>query len=36
MHFNCRCPHAPFSPAVFREAQQSLGRRSFLVGAAAA
>jgi imidazolonepropionase-like amidohydrolase len=36
MHFDCRCPHAPFSPAVFREAQQSLGRRSFLVGAAAA
>jgi imidazolonepropionase-like amidohydrolase len=31
----CRCPHAPFSPRVFREAQHALGRRAFLAGAAA-
>ena len=36
MTFDCRCPHAPFSRRVFREAQHVLGRRSFLVGAAAA
>jgi len=31
----CRCPHAPFSPRVFQEAQRALGRRAFLAGAAA-
>ncbi len=36
MQFDCRCPHAPFSPAVFREAQRTLGRRHFLAGVAAA
>ncbi|MFZ0031011.1 MAG: amidohydrolase family protein [Candidatus Cybelea sp.] len=36
MNFGCRCPHAPFIPAVFSEAQRTLGRRSFLTGAAAA
>jgi imidazolonepropionase-like amidohydrolase len=32
----CRCPHNPFSRAVFDEAERTLGRRSFLVGVAAA
>jgi imidazolonepropionase-like amidohydrolase len=36
MSLDCRCPHRPYSPAVFREAQNALGRRNFLVGAAAA
>jgi imidazolonepropionase-like amidohydrolase len=36
MGFDCRCPHAPFSAAVFDEAQRLLGRRSFLLGLAAA
>ncbi len=36
MNFDCRCPHARFSPAVFAQAQRLLGRRSFLIGAAAA
>ena len=36
MNFECRCPHAPFSPGVFGQAQRLLGRRSFLIGAAAA
>jgi len=36
MNFECRCPHAPFSPKVFEEARRSLGRRAFLAGAAAA
>ncbi len=34
--FTCRCPHAPYSPAVFAEAERLLARRAFLVGAAAA
>jgi imidazolonepropionase-like amidohydrolase len=36
MSIDCRCPHTPYSPAVFAEAQRLLGRRSFLIGAAAA
>jgi hypothetical protein len=36
MEIECRCPHAPYSHAVFAEAQRALGRRSFLLGAAAA
>lgn len=36
MNFGCRCPHAPFSLSVFNEAQRALGRRSFILGAAAA
>src|ERR1700729_83388 len=36
MNFDCRCPHAPFSPAIFEEAQRLLGRRSFMIAAAAA
>ena len=36
MNFGCRCPHAPFSADVFNEAQRALGRRSFILGAAAA
>jgi imidazolonepropionase-like amidohydrolase len=36
MSFDCRCPHTPFSPRVFKEAQRVLGRRAFLAGAAAA
>jgi imidazolonepropionase-like amidohydrolase len=36
MNFDCRCPHTPFSPDIFREAQRVLARRSFLAGAAAA
>lgn len=36
MSFDCRCPHAPFVPNVFREAQRSLGRRTFLAGLAGA
>jgi hypothetical protein len=36
MTFGCRCRHAPFSPQVLSEANRLLGRRSFLIGAAAA
>jgi imidazolonepropionase-like amidohydrolase len=36
MSVECRCPHNPFSADVFEQAQRALGRRSFLVGAAAA
>jgi imidazolonepropionase-like amidohydrolase len=35
-HFECRCPHAPFSPRVYEEARRLLGRRAFLAGTAAA
>jgi imidazolonepropionase-like amidohydrolase len=35
-YFDCRCPHGGFSERVFREAKLSLGRREFLLGAAAA
>jgi imidazolonepropionase-like amidohydrolase len=35
MSLQCRCPHAPFSPRVFEEAQTLLGRRTFLSGIAA-
>lgn len=35
MEFDCRCPHAPYSHAVFIQAQRALARRSFLIGAAA-
>jgi len=35
-HFDCRCPHAPFSGRVFAEVQALFGRRAFLLGAAAA
>lgn len=31
----CRCPHAPFSNAVFQEANALFGRRAFLAGALA-
>ncbi|HVA28456.1 MAG TPA: amidohydrolase family protein [Candidatus Baltobacteraceae bacterium] len=34
--FDCRCPHAAFSPRLFAEAERAFGRRSFLTGAAAA
>lgn len=34
--FDCRCPHAPISDALMREAEATLGRRAFLAGAAAA
>jgi imidazolonepropionase-like amidohydrolase len=33
---DCRCPHAPFSERIFAEAERAFGRRSFLLGAAAA
>src|SRR5580704_15212192 len=36
MSLECRCPHLPYSHAAFMEAQQLLGRRQFLLGAAAA
>ncbi len=36
MRFDCRCPHARYSPLVFAEAQRVLGRRAFLAGAGAA
>jgi imidazolonepropionase-like amidohydrolase len=36
INFDCRCPHAPFSAAVFEQAQRALRRRAFLSGAAAA
>jgi imidazolonepropionase-like amidohydrolase len=36
MSFDCRCPHAPYSAAVFDEAERYFGRRAFLAGAAAA
>ncbi|HTU81654.1 MAG TPA: amidohydrolase family protein [Candidatus Acidoferrales bacterium] len=36
MEFDCRCPHAPFSSAVFDEASRALGRRAFIAGVAAA
>jgi imidazolonepropionase-like amidohydrolase len=36
MEFACRCPHVPYSPAAVAEARRLLGRRSFLLGAAAA
>ena len=36
MSFESRCPHAPLSAAVFKEAERALGRRSFLFGLAAA
>jgi imidazolonepropionase-like amidohydrolase len=35
MNLQCRCPHTPFSPRVFEEAQTLLGRRTFLSGIAA-
>ena len=31
-HFDCRCPHAPYSNAVHDRAASLLGRRSFLAG----
>jgi len=34
--FDCRCPHAPHSPAIYGEARRTLERRSFLLGVAAA
>lgn len=34
--FECRCPHTPFSQSIFDEAERVFGRRSFLIGAAAA
>jgi imidazolonepropionase-like amidohydrolase len=36
MSLECRCPHLPYSRAAFREAERLLGRRQFLIGAAAA
>lgn len=33
---DCRCPHGPFSPRLFAEAERAFGRRSFLMSAAAA
>lgn len=36
MRFDCRCPHARYSPNVFSDARRVLGRRAFLTGAAAA
>lgn len=36
MGHDCRCPHAPYSPIVFAEAEKTLGRRTFLRSAAAA
>ena len=36
MSWDCRCPHTPLSAAVFNEAERCLGRRSFLIGGAAA
>jgi imidazolonepropionase-like amidohydrolase len=36
MTHDCRCPHVPYSPKIFAEAQRQFGRRSFLLGAAAA
>ncbi|MFY9709223.1 MAG: amidohydrolase family protein [Candidatus Cybelea sp.] len=33
---DCRCPHRPYSNAIFRDAEYALGRRAFLAGAAAA
>jgi len=36
MSLDCRCPHPRYSPAAFREAERLLGRRHFLMGAAAA
>jgi imidazolonepropionase-like amidohydrolase len=35
-HFDCRCPHSGFSQRAFDTAKLSLGRRSFIAGAAAA
>src|SRR5271154_4039773 len=35
-HFDCRCPHSGFSQRAFDMAKLSLGRRSFIVGVAAA
>jgi imidazolonepropionase-like amidohydrolase len=32
----CRCPHLPYSRKAFMEAERLLGRRQFLIGAAAA
>lgn len=32
----CRCPHAPFSDAIFSEAETLFGRRTFLAGVLAA
>lgn len=34
--FDCRCPHGGFSQRIFDAAKLQLGRRSFLVGSAAA
>ncbi|HEX5274731.1 MAG TPA: amidohydrolase family protein [Candidatus Rubrimentiphilum sp.] len=34
--FDCRCPHVPHSDRLFAEAELLYGRRSFLIGAAAA
>lgn len=36
MNYDCRCPHAAYSPSVFAEAQRALGRRAFLTGLVAA
>ena len=34
--FDCRCPHVPHSDRIFAEVELLYGRRSFLIGAAAA
>jgi hypothetical protein len=31
-HFNCNCPHTPYSATVHRRAASIIGRRSFLAG----
>jgi imidazolonepropionase-like amidohydrolase len=36
MSLECRCPHLPYSHKAFKEAERLLGRRQFLIGAAAA
>ena len=36
MSLECRCPHLPYSHEAFKEAERLLGRRQFLIGAAAA
>ncbi|HTA38620.1 MAG TPA: amidohydrolase family protein, partial [Candidatus Acidoferrales bacterium] len=36
MSLECRCPHLPYSHRTFKEVERLLGRRQFLIGAAAA
>jgi imidazolonepropionase-like amidohydrolase len=36
MSLECRCPHLPYSHETFKEVERLLGRRQFLIGAAAA